>query len=265
MKSALLPLLSLWLTRAALGAPFINLDFEGVSSNAMGSIQPAIHDAIPGWLYYGSTNNGINFNYDCEEYCGGLYSRAAFADPHAPIWRYFPNGLHGNYGLGFAPQPNFPATLSQRGEVPPDAKYLFLDAQYSTSASVALFMNGNLLTTYDISAYAGKTVDLELKFFAFFQSPGQYIPPTVGLDAVVFLVPPKLESVSTSMSTNGFSLSWTNDVSTRYQVEFTTNFPAKWLPTGMPVSSTNGNFTFTDTNATTRSTGQRFYRLHLAP
>ena len=67
------------------------------------------------------------------------------------------------------------------------------------------------------------------------------------------------------MSTNGFTLSWTNDVSTRYQVEFTTNFPAKWLPTGAVVSSTNGNFTFTDTNATTRSTGQRFYRLHLAP
>ena len=64
------------------------------------------------------------------------------------------------------------------------------------------------------------------------------------------------------MGTNGFTLSWTNDVSTRYQVEFATNFPAKWQPIGLPVASTNGNFTFTDKASKTNKFGsQRFYRL----
>ncbi|MBI3413812.1 MAG: hypothetical protein HY043_00610 [Verrucomicrobia bacterium] len=168
--------------------------------------------------------------------------------------------------MGIVAFPNFAITLSQRGDVPMDAKYLFLDVHLSTFAAFGIFIDGVRQTSYDISAFAGKNINLELKFGATPQSPGPSMPPaTVGLDAVVFLVPPKLEAPSSSPGTNGFTLSWTNDVSTRYQVEFATNFPATWKPIGAPVASTNGTFHFLDTSATNQAIAQRFYRLRLAP
>ena len=266
-----LTVVTLALATTAQAEPFINLDFESVNTNAiigypfpMGGYYPQLSNVMPGWAINGRTNDGIALNGVCLGFCTTFISREAVQ--MYPFSTYFPNGMHGNYGIGVAPYLDFPISLSQRGDVPAGAKYLFLDAQYSTSASVALYIDGNHLTTYDISAYAGKTVALELRFFAFFQSPGpSMIPPTVGLDAVVFLVPPKLTTPSTIMGTNGFTLSWTNDVSTRYQVEFATNFPAKWQPIGLPVASTNGTFHFTDTTVTNRTLGQRFYRLRLAP
>lgn len=255
-------------------APFVNLDFESAKPENGNRIR----DLMPGWLLNGSSDNGMNYNGDCDEFCGAFISRAGLATGDLYLTTYFPNGLHGNYGLGLAPKPDFPLTLSQRGDVPAEAKYLYLDAQVSQGAYVLVYLDTSRVTEQfvngafytDISAFAGKTVNLELRFYSNQVTPAIApaigVPPAVvGLDAVVFLVPPKLETASPSLGTNGFTLSWTNDVSTRYQVEFTTNFPAKWQPIGASVSSTNGNFTFTDTNATAQTAGQRFYRLRLAP
>ncbi|MBI3413815.1 MAG: hypothetical protein HY043_00625 [Verrucomicrobia bacterium] len=263
----------------AQSAPFINLDFE--SANIEHVAQPPLggggplEELLPGWQLNGRSNGLFGLNLGCSDEvptCATLVSLAGLQFPDEAA--FFPRGLHGNFGVGLRPVPNFAFTLSQRGDVPVGAKYLFLDAQVSLYGNAVAYLDGVRVTTQiinftnatDISAFAGKTVNLELRFGAFQQSPGPSMPPaTIGLDAVVFLVPPKLEAPSSSPGTNGFTLSWTNDVSTRYQVEFATNFPATWKPIGAPVASTNGNFTFTDTTVTNRLNGQRFYRLRLAP
>ena len=292
MKSALLVLVSLWLPYAAFSAPFINLDFEAINTNAIpgypfpqGRVTRAM--VLPGWVYYGDTSgtNGINFNSDCTDtYCGSFITQEAF-DPQLTdttlAYHYFPNGLHGNYGLGFAPQPNFPATLSQRGDVPPEANYIAVDAQISRSAVLNVALDNTVVViqtehqnrVMDITAFAGKTVDLEIKCFSTNLRSGiapavPPIPSTIGLDGIAFLhlATPSLNTTNAHLSTNGFTFSWQADPASRFQPQFTTNLPPAWQAIGSVVTSTNGNFTFTDTTvATNKTVAQRFYRLRSLP
>ena len=287
MKSFRLIVAASLALNASHAAPFINLDFEGIDTNSIGGYpfpqggQASIQVAMPGWSVNGLTNGAINFNDGCGDfYCNAFITREAF-NRHLKdttlAYHYFPNGLHGNYGLGLAPQFDFPGTLSQRGDVPAEANYLAVDAQISATAYVLAYLDGvrvtdqfiNATNSTNISVFAGKTVNLDLVFFAVPQSPGpSQIPSTIGLDGIAFLhlATPQIDTRTSRFDTNGFAFSWQAEATARFQPELATNLPPVWQAVGSVITSTNGNFTFTDTKvATNKTVAQRFYRLRSLP
>ena len=67
-----------------------------------------------------------------------------------------------------------------------------------------------------------------------------------------------------SVATNGMNLSWTAPIYDQFQVEWTTNLTpvVSWNVLPNIITSTNGAFSFTDTNVVS---GMKFYRLLLLP
>ncbi len=67
-------------------------------------------------------------------------------------------------------------------------------------------------------------------------------------------------------ATNAYLLTWSAVVNQQFQVQYATNPPPGWLAFTNVVSSTNGNFTFTDDGSQTRGFGsRRFYQLKRLP
>ena len=73
--------------------------------------------------------------------------------------------------------------------------------------------------------------------------------------------PPLIGSVT--LATNGLTLSWSAPTNEQFTVQYATNLDASvWADLAGPITSTNGLFTFTDTNA---ALVLKFYRLLLLP
>ncbi len=173
-------LLLLFLTlNAVIGqaAPFINLGFEDANTNRVregfdyGPKGPA-EDLLPGWKLFWRTqevtqiglNQGPPDNPDRVETLlsspralVGSYSLEVYP-PHGPAIDPFPDQFH--------------YSLTQRGDIPPDAKYLyfaFKDGPWIASINgedVALGQmgSGNILyAAGDVSKFAGQTVDLAFR------------------------------------------------------------------------------------------------------
>jgi len=69
-----------------------------------------------------------------------------------------------------------------------------------------------------------------------------------------------------TMTPGGFVLNWTAPATDRFQVQYATNLPPVWLTIGATVTSTTGNFTFTDDGSLSGGlSALRFYRLLLLP
>jgi len=68
------------------------------------------------------------------------------------------------------------------------------------------------------------------------------------------------------MTPGGFVLNWTAPVADRFNVQYATNLPPVWMTFTNLITSTNGNFTFTDDGSQTGGLGGlRFYQLILLP
>jgi len=77
---------------------------------------------------------------------------------------------------------------------------------------------------------------------------------------------PLISFSSLALTPGGFVLNWTAPATDRFQVQYATNLPPVWMTFTNIVSSTNGNFTFTDDGSATGGlTALRFYRLVLLP
>ena len=77
---------------------------------------------------------------------------------------------------------------------------------------------------------------------------------------------PAINFSSLTLTPGGFVLNWTAPATDRYQVQYATNLPAVWMTFSNIVTSTNGNFTFTDDGSQSGGLGvARFYRLLLLP
>jgi hypothetical protein len=77
---------------------------------------------------------------------------------------------------------------------------------------------------------------------------------------------PLINFSSLTMTPGGFVLNWTAPVADRFNVQYATNLPPAWLTFTNLVTSTNGNFTFTDDGSQTGGLGGlRFYQLILLP
>jgi len=73
--------------------------------------------------------------------------------------------------------------------------------------------------------------------------------------------PPLIGSVT--LATNGLTLNWSAPTNEQFTVQYATNLDASvWAYLAGPITSTNGLFTFTDTNA---ALVLKFYRLWLLP
>ena len=67
-----------------------------------------------------------------------------------------------------------------------------------------------------------------------------------------------MRTSSSLYTSNEFALKWTAPASQEFRVEYTDVLPSEWIQLPGNVTSTNGEFVFTDFSA---QTGQRFYRL----
>ena len=77
---------------------------------------------------------------------------------------------------------------------------------------------------------------------------------------------PAINFSSLTLTPGGFVLNWTAPATDRYQVQYATNLPPVWMTFSNIVTSTNGNFTFTDDGSQSGGLGvARFYRLLLLP
>jgi hypothetical protein len=181
-------------------APFQNLDFELANTNTLTSItlHPGLEflsgagpasDLLPYWkIDYGDTQlSFLNLNKLALD--GGSASIIS-QDAQGYFSYVFPNGIDGNYGLGFSIGGST-WTLSQQGLIPPDARLLEIKAD--GSGAVDTRINGQLIQNGDISRFAGQVVDLELSIYATGSLPGGI--PTVGLNSISFVVPEPSTSV----------------------------------------------------------------------
>ena len=146
------------------------------------------------------------------------------------------------------------------GEVPPLVDRVFLGGVENPDAFFEMAHGSQ--KTYDISAFAGKDVELRLTlgYIPFFNY-GDGI-----LDSIELLTDyARFSPSSVKLDTNGFTLSWVSIPNSKFQLESATNFSAIWQPIGPPVTSTNNTFVFTDTTITNQPSRQRFYRLRAVP
>jgi Regulator of chromosome condensation (RCC1) repeat len=121
--------------------------------------------------------------------------------------------------------------------------------------------NGPLTATNGVFTFLDNGIEHPFNGLRFYQ---------VNLIGVVsqVIAPPTLATNALAISnlaTNGnFQLTWLGSTNQQFQVQWATNFlpPIVWTPFPNIITSTNGVFTFTDTNSTM---GMKFYELLLLP
>ncbi|MBI3417790.1 MAG: hypothetical protein HY043_21065 [Verrucomicrobia bacterium] len=256
--------------RVSLGAAFQNLDFEMVNTNTSTlRVYPEderflygggpIADLLPGWQI---TNGGVKvitiaYNAYCGSRIDGGDAGIGIFQPGAPPYKT------PDYALFFSDCADFstPTTLSQRGDVPTNAVGYTITGNFPVGCDVRINdiivggQGGN------VAAYAGQNVELKLTISYQLTFAGFAL-----IDSFQFITAPHVEPESLSYGTNGFSFSWTNHVSTTYQVEYAASLPGVWRPIGGLVTSTNGIFTFTDDPKKHNPfVAQHFYRLRWVP
>jgi subtilisin-like proprotein convertase family protein len=108
---------------------------------------------------------------------------------------------------------------------------------------------GPVTTTNGLFSYLDTNSTGTLRFYqVLLQGVPASVPPITGF----------------AYTTNGFTLTWSAPASEQFQVKWTTNFvpPVTWTPFPGIITSTNGIFSFTDTNAPLLL---KFYELMLLP
>ena len=183
------------------GAPFRNLGFDEVNTNAVDfnagpvSGQGSTGELLPGWqLYHGDTPvTMMGFNFLPTT---GDLATVFNHDPQSP-WRAYPP-IDGRYGLCLQEVAGSEAyTLIQTGEIPEGTRFL---SYFFIQNPMSLSINGEAITpdpTYsdfaeqvvrDVSRFAGKEVELRLttissRLGAIPPRSDQYIGP------IAFVVP----------------------------------------------------------------------------
>jgi hypothetical protein len=195
----------IWLTVLHLrGAPFQNLDFEMANPANLFTqrvefidlVYGCAEDLIPGWRVMRDEweHRLVGFNTGVSLEGGpSVFDATAFSlAPPREGWRP-PDGGFGFGMLGETPSTVTEDYISQRGDVPADARYLSF-RQYTYSGAIAPRVNGEGLpflagnsvwSIWDISAHAGKEVELSFHWY----SIGFPIGETAFMDSIVFDVP----------------------------------------------------------------------------
>jgi hypothetical protein len=90
------------------------------------------------------------------------------------------------------------------------------------------------------------------------------LPPLSASNTFTVFVAPFPAITNTTVTTTNVTLRWSAPTNDQFNVQWSTNLvpPVTWYFLGGPITSTNGTFTFTDTNAPMVI---RFYRLLLLP
>ncbi len=263
------------LTSRLLAGPFVNLDFESVNESAVaGQIGPRgylqgsgpVKDLLPGWA--ADPNGRVPFN-NLTDFCFGptcwsIDSRDAFPAAAA----YVLGLMTGNYAFVFdvGGGGGYSLKLSQRGDVPVGATALDLDISLP-GARAEVRLDGTLvyenqpfgpLRIHDMSAFAGKTVDLEIRFL-------QSVTPGASggaLDRVRFVMGPSdmgfriLKTPFLNDPPQQLSLRFTPLLGRDYFVEFSDSLDPNSSWQVLPGAPHNGG-TVTDYAAKR----QRFYRV----
>lgn len=184
--------------------PFRNLGFEDAQTNSIrsnfGSVTGPVNELLPGWnlLYNDQQVSTMGFNSTQIGLDGSL--PALFNHRSDLATAFPPDGTYG-FALSFSGSGAF--TLSQRGDIPVGSRFLFYKAR-NTGPGVAI--DGKPLQLlqglfpidecprnlwFDISEYAGKTVDLQ--FFLAQNPPGGR---TEFLDSIGFSNVPEPSTVA---------------------------------------------------------------------
>jgi hypothetical protein len=248
---------------SVLAGVFTNLDFELANTNNAGVVDLGkpyfqghgpIEEILPGWHFFVGTNelSGMFFNVLASDPGGeSIISKLALPDFS---YIFPPDGFQGNYA--FAVSTDYtPYVLSQSGQIPSDARVLYIAATIGPGARLEARIDGEVIDDGDISRFAGQEVELSVKMWlAHLESFGFYI----GLDTITFAPAPKLQ---TAQSSGQLLLSWETAL---------TNFVLQASPSlsGVPWEATTNDVTVT---GQTRSValpmdwGARFFRLKFVP
>jgi hypothetical protein len=269
-----------------IGATFQNLDFE--SFQAVPDLPGSV--ILSDWALYIGTQRRptARLYYNNPDGVEGI--SATVIDRAVELSANF-DFVEGKYAVYFHQDyvNNSPFAIAQTATVPSDAKFLRFKVAGRTGFTPTL--NGEVPAlvervfaggvenpdvfsetangsrkTYDISAFAGK--DVELRFTVGYNPDGGTFDGNGDgiLDSIELLTDyARFNRSSVKLDTNGFTLLWTSIPSSKFQVESATNFPAIWQPIGAPITSTNNTFIFTDTSVTNQPSSQRFYRLRAVP
>ena len=118
--------------------------------------------------------------------------------------------------------------------------------------------NTGIITWTPTLAQAGKTNTLT----AVVTDNG--VPPMSATNKITVIVNAIPSISGITVATNGLKLTWLAPTNEQFNVQWTTNLtpPVVWTFLGGPITSTNGTFTFTDTNALFLT---KFYELILLP
>jgi hypothetical protein len=203
--------------QALVAAPFQNLGFDGADTNhPVQIVSDGVHtnalgsagDYIPGWQVSPLLPQGL-VGLDQFPETGFGYA-TLFTDQGD-----FPP-VEGRFSLDIVAGPSPPWTLTQTGDIPPDARtvnFLSYDAHFALTldgVTVPLFYLPHLLVPTprglppgysreindvygDISAFAGKTVTLKLTTLI---DTNSALEPDAGLDSIQFLNFPSKLAVS---------------------------------------------------------------------
>jgi len=192
--------LCIFVSLTTLGATFQNLGFDEATTNNV-SFNPEIpgtgvgpiSELLPGWDLFSGTLQlgGLGYN----QITAGL-NYASVYDTNSQYVHY---PIEGGYSLGLIPGPDFGSgaileyTLSQTGEVPPDATSIRF---VNSGSPFELRVNGSFVPLAyfsvspstsvvfgDVSAYSGQEV--ELQFTTVFA--GRYLINVI--DSVSFTIP----------------------------------------------------------------------------
>jgi len=278
--------------RSIEGAPFINLDFESATTNKITSIPqtPApsypfglgtVEDLLPGWsVRFGDRVQSsvlLNARPAGANFVGVVSPEAVKEIDFRRFFSAatFPDGLAGKYGL-YVNALETPYVLTQRGDVPSDAQLLSTDTFVAQGMRLEIRMDGVLIQEIhyelgpdlvpirfreiDISPFAGRSVELELRFFlagSFSDFPG----PSVGVDGMSFRGDMDLTVTRASReNANEVILQFAALPGRDYLVEFREGLDpdSPWQPlAGAPHNS--------GSVVDTAASNQRFYRVRSVP
>ena len=275
---------------SGIGATFQNLDFESFQFVPKEPGDVFTRVLLSDWALYIGTQRRptAQLYYNNPDGVDGI--SATVIDRAVELFANF-DFVEGKYAVYFHQDVvnNSPFAIAQTATIPSEAKFLRFKAAGYTGfiptlngevpplvdsvllggvqdpAKLPLEITAGFRKTYDISAFAGK--DVELRFtVSYYADGGPFVTYGDGiLDSIELLADYARFYPSVNLDTNGFTLSWVSIPSSKFQVESATNFPAIWQPIGPPVTSTNNIFIFTDTSVTNQPSSQRFYRLRALP
>jgi len=260
--------------------PFVNLDFDAAITNEISS-EPfearsypsgfgRVEDLLPGWTvkFKDRIQSSVLLN---AHPAGANFVTVVSQEAVADYIEFFPGrvfrgrGLTTGYGL-FVNATDPPYLITQRGDIPVNARLLSVNRFVAPGMRFEIRMDGIMvqensidaarIKETDISQFAGKNVELELKFYLAGDTEGFY-GPSVGVDYISFRADLGLR-ITRMLPSEGMSgrveLHFTSEPSQDYFVEFQESLGAPWQV--LPDAPHNSGLVV-DTSANP----QRFYRV----